>query len=861
MTPRPVPLQRAALAVLASLTLLLGVLAGTAPALAATTVLTGAVTSFDGRPVGSVAVNLYVDDAEPGQPSAWHERQTAYTDEAGVYRFDQDLEVGRFRIGVAGTTLQDYDESTGEYTSTTVAPVFAPAARIVESATTVTVPAGRTTTADIVSPEGGTVAGTVVGQPDLRQDNLGVLAEYRDPATGTWGTAGFAPVFEEDHAYTLTLQPGSYRLRYYDGNGYHYTEYWNDAATRDAGQDVTVTAGTAATGYDAELTRAGRIEGRLTRADGGAVDTDNAFTSIERLDPATQTWSSVEDVDGGYLDAEGRFGFGPLTAGTYRVKAVSNGYPDTSYGGGTGTPITVDTSQVVTGIDIRLSKPGSVSGAVRLPGNKPAAGASVVLYERTGDGPWTHVADTVTTTSGSYVVGDVPVGTYAVQVLPNDPAYAPQVYLGRSTLDTGTPVTVRDGARTRLSTVTLVAGATVSGTITLPQGVSDTVARTVDVVDPVSGELVSRAVAARRGSGTTWTYAVPGLAAGSYTVQFARARGASRAVGQYFRNVPETEGRAQATRVTVAAGRTTAKVDATLRTGASVTGRVLDTQGRPLRCSVLAVSTDGSLTTRAAVSSASTGAFSITGLSEGRYRVLVQGSSRACTAAPQSDDETSGYFWDGDVSAARTTQDATLAGPVTVSGTGSVALADLYYGTVEGDTFDSAPAPSVTGKAVVGSRLTSDTRGDATPGQDGTSPQWLRDGRAIPGATATSYRIVAADAGTVLTVRYTWRKEGYTNVTTTSSDVRVGAANVTRPTVSGTAAVGKRLTASRGTWAGSGWTYGYQWYRGGTALKGATRSTYTVAKGDRGSTLTVRVTAAKSGFASATAASSGTKVR
>ncbi|MEH3068738.1 MAG: hypothetical protein PGN15_12085 [Aeromicrobium erythreum] len=326
MIPRPAPLQRAVLALVTASALLLGILAGTAPAQAATTVVTGTITSFDGHPV-STGVELYVNIAEPGQTPLWSSTQQVFSDENGVYRFDEGLDATQYRIGVAPQSLSSYDEETGETTFTNLAPVFHPAARTVESATTVKVPAGRTTTVNITSPEGGVVSGTVTGQPDLRHDNLAVIAQYRDPATGTWGTAGFAPVFEEDHAYNLVLQPGSYKLRFYDGNGYHYTEYWDDAATRDAGQDVTVTAGGTLSGVDAELARAGRIEGRLTLANGAPVDTDNSFTTIERRDPATGTWSQVDDVDGGYLDAEGRFGFGPLVAGTYRVKAVSNEYP------------------------------------------------------------------------------------------------------------------------------------------------------------------------------------------------------------------------------------------------------------------------------------------------------------------------------------------------------------------------------------------------------------------------------------------------------------------------------------------------------------------------------------------------------
>jgi hypothetical protein len=76
-------------------------------------------------------------------------------------------------------------------------------------------------------------------------------------------------------------------------------------------------------------------------------------------------------------------------------------------------------------------------------------------------------------------------------------------------------------------------------------------------------------------------------------------------------------------------------------------------------------------------------------------------------------------------------------------------------------------------------------------------------------------------------------------------------ANVSPPTVSGTAQTGQTLTAGPGVWTGSQpITYGYQWRRcdstGGacTDITAATGTTYTLSPGDAGSTIRVLVTAA-----------------
>jgi hypothetical protein len=95
--------------------------------------------------------------------------------------------------------------------------------------------------------------------------------------------------------------------------------------------------------------------------------------------------------------------------------------------------------------------------------------------------------------------------------------------------------------------------------------------------------------------------------------------------------------------------------------------------------------------------------------------------------------------------------------------------------------------------------------------------------------------------------------------------------NTGEPRVSGTPAVGQRLTTSNGTWSGSTpMTFSYQWLRcpkdGGKpdgsncgVISGGTKSGYVVANADTGSRLRVRVTA-KNADGSASAASNPTEI-
>ncbi|MBU2696759.1 hypothetical protein CCO04_16840 [Pimelobacter sp. 30-1] len=77
-------------------------------------------------------------------------------------------------------------------------------------------------------------------------------------------------------------------------------------------------------------------------------------------------------------------------------------------------------------------------------------------------------------------------------------------------------------------------------------------------------------------------------------------------------------------------------------------------------------------------------------------------------------------------------------------------------------------APRIAGTARVGATLTA-TPGTYAPAATGLSRQWLRDGVPIAGATGTTYRLTAADAGHRVVVRETGARTGWDDVTTAST--------------------------------------------------------------------------------------------
>jgi len=85
-----------------------------------------------------------------------------------------------------------------------------------------------------------------------------------------------------------------------------------------------------------------------------------------------------------------------------------------------------------------------------------------------------------------------------------------------------------------------------------------------------------------------------------------------------------------------------------------------------------------------------------------------------------------------------------------------------------------------------------------------------------------------------------------------------GITNTAAPKISGTPKVGLALTASTGSWSLGSLTYKYQWLANGAAIAGATGRTYTPGPDQYNQKITVRVSAARSGYKTVNATSAST---
>ncbi len=169
--------------------------------------------------------------------------------------------------------------------------------------------------------------------------------------------------------------------------------------------------------------------------------------------------------------------------------------------------------------------------------------------------------------------------------------------------------------------------------------------------------------------------------------------------------------------------------------------------------------------------------------------------------------------------------------------------------------------PKISGTAQVGKKLTA-SAGSWQPAGTRLGYQWLRDGKTIAKANANAYVPTATDAGRRLSVRVTGTLPGYTSASATSaqtSAVARGRLSAPTPKISGTAKVGRTLTAKPGVWRPAGVKLSYQWYAGGKKIAKATRPSYRISQAAKGKKITVKVTGVKSGYSVVTQTSAATK--
>lgn len=208
-----------------------------------------------------------------------------------------------------------------------------------------------------------------------------------------------------------------------------------------------------------------------------------------------------------------------------------------------------------------------------------------------------------------------------------------------------------------------------------------------------------------------------------------------------------------------------------------------------------------------------------------------------------------------------------------VAGTASAQSAPSALVTTSAPVNTSPPA--LTGTPRDGQTLTAASGTWVGTGTITTSRQWLRCDASgascatISGQAGASYALAPADVGSTIRVRITATNATGSTTAESAPTADVSAdppAELTAPSLSGTASDGQALASTNGTWTGTTpLAYSRQWRRCDVAgsvcidIAGATAATYTLTSADVGSTIRVSVTASN-GAGTASSSSSPTAV-
>jgi protocatechuate 3,4-dioxygenase beta subunit len=416
---------------------------------------------------------------------------------------------------------------------------------------------------------GGTIAGyltTTSGHPISGQCLAALSLNSSGPSVSGSDDNGFSA---SNGWYSISdLSPGLYRVTLTCDDGRYADEWFKSQPDATTADYVAVNPGVT-TIVSAKLRRAGSITGKVINKAGHPLSGICVNVADARNG---QVFLPFDSDSGAATGRRGRYEIGQLTPGRYLVQfddCNNNVYGTRWYhqkvSESSATLVTVRAGQATSSINGVLTKGGTISGTAVGPEGKPAVDMCVFAADRaTGSFSGLFFVGA----NGMYRVSGLSTGRYELSIYNCGPPTANLASIMK-------PVRVIAPRSVTAVDVKLAAGGTITGSVT------------GDSADP--GPLGQACVVAvpttPNGSlPLEWTssdgrYLISGLPAGTYRVYLADpfcddGYGIAPTAPQWYRNRLDL---ATAELVTVAAGRTTRGISATLRPYGGIKGRATTT--------------------------------------------------------------------------------------------------------------------------------------------------------------------------------------------------------------------------------------------------------------------------------------------
>lgn len=839
MSRYPARARSALVAVLAALAVLVG---GALPAAAAPASITGTVSGPAG-PVAGASIHAYTWSEDFG---GWGWARSTTTAGDGTYALD--LEGGiAYRLAVSDWT----DTVRGGYLLVGEDGVVT-TTRYLDQASDVLAPA----VVDVPLSATVAISGTVSGASGPLA-GVTVAAYAFDGTFGVWQVERRVWTDAEGGYRIEGLQDGAeHRLQFDDESGEHTGGFLRD----DAGVVSFVREATAGTGVWAPSTGVDVVLPDVSAITGTVSGPDGPLAGVEVVAYRDAEWGYTEAARATTAD-DGTYRLTRVTPGeAVRLELVAPGTDliDGWYRSVDGVVSLVrfasDATYVVApaeGVDVTLAGAARLTGTVTGPDGAPAAGLPVQVLGQSEWGGWSEVESGTTDDAGVYSIGVPPGGPYLVLVQGTfaQPLLRDGYYRAGGIATESEPAATPVTAPAAGLDLQLAGTVAISGTVHGPDGPATGVS--------VQALLWHEDQQRWQGDGfgdvaEDGTFVVSGLAEGAeYRLRFSADRWSGQGLlGGFLR---ETAVGTELVRKVADATSIVAPhegVEVTLGLAPKITGTLVGPDGPGLGHFVTAWTPDedGNWMPWVGADLDESGTFTLPSLEPTTPYVLELSGSG----------ETIGWYRTDAAGHVTYVQDIREATHVEAPASGLV----LPVGAAPVATV----APAVGGSTHVGATLT------AAPGSWSVTGltyeyQWLRSGVPVAGATSASYALTSVDLGARLSVRVVASKQGHATGEATSAE----SAAVTAPPTTGTAPkalvkpfvlglpkVGSPLVAFPGLWSAPDVRFTFQWLRAGEPIRGATSLVYVPTTADKGSKLSVLVTATRPGAPAGTATSAST---
>ena len=313
-----------------------------------------------------------------------------------------------------------------------------------------------TTWAFPVMQVGGRLYGQVVGEDGAGLDSVQVsfnswVQDGPEPDNGHWEWYSECWTDQNGDFSRSGLQARPTLVNFWDSNGQHLGEYFDDAQTEDQATPVGVHSGASRNLGRIELAVAGHIAGVVTASDAGPLE--NMEVNVARW---RDDWGDWDFFAGAMTDGNGWYDIGDLAGGDYRVwfgdpnGAYSGEFYDNASDVWSAQDVTV-TAGGMTYVDAALDPAAVIEGHVRDGLGNPLAGIEAILYFQEEWGEWAQFSNpderVFTDAEGYYRMAGLPAQKYQLRLEngENPDPWAAEVFDGALVPGTGTDLDLAPG--------------------------------------------------------------------------------------------------------------------------------------------------------------------------------------------------------------------------------------------------------------------------------------------------------------------------------------------------------------------------------------------------------------------------------